>query len=253
MSRVLALHGFTGAPESFAELAALLPSGTLLCPALAGHGPAPDTTTQDFAAEVERLAGWLRARTNDRVVVLGYSLGARVALGLCVAHPELFSAALLVGVNPGLGTDAERRERIAWETHLVERLEAEGLAAFLTEWERLPLFASQDALSPERRFAQRRIREGHQATGLAHALRALGTGRMPDLTPQLGSIPFPVTLMVGEQDAQFRALAERTLPALREGHLALVPGGGHNPLLEAPAALANELTRLVTPRSHALP
>ncbi len=246
MSHVLALHGFTGAPESFAELAALLPSGALLCPALSGHGLAPNTASQDFAAEVERLAAWLRARSSERVVVLGYSLGARVALGLCVSHPELFSAALLIGVNPGLGTDAERRERIAWETHLIELLETEGLTAFLTEWESLPLFASQSALSPERRSAQRRIRESHLAAGLAHALRALGTGRMPDLSPQLGSISFPVTLMVGEQDAKFRALAERTLPALREGHLAVVPGAGHNPLLEAPAAVAAELTRLVT-------
>jgi 2-succinyl-6-hydroxy-2,4-cyclohexadiene-1-carboxylate synthase len=253
MSSVLALHGFTGAPESFAELAALVPTVTFLCPALAGHGPEPDTTSHDFAAEVERLATWLRTRSSERVVVLGYSLGARVALGLCGAHPELFSAAVLVGVNPGLGTEAERRERIAWETRLIDLLESEGLTAFLTEWERLPLFASQSALSPERRSAQRRIRESHHATGLAHSLRALGTGHMPDLAPQLGSIPFPVTLVVGEQDAKFRALAERTLPALREAHLAVVPGAGHNPLVEAPEALAAELTRALAPRSHVLP
>jgi 2-succinyl-6-hydroxy-2,4-cyclohexadiene-1-carboxylate synthase len=251
MSHVLALHGFTGAPESFAELATLAPSVTFLCPVLSGHGREPDLTTQDFATEVQRLAAWLRARASERVVVLGYSLGARVALGLCVAHPELFLEAVLVGVNPGLGTEAERQERIGWETRLIDLLETDGLAAFLSEWEQLPLFASQNALSPERRSVQRRIRESHEAAGLAHALRALGTGRMPDLTPLLGALPFPVTLVAGEHDAKFRALAERMLPALRDGHLAVLPGAGHNPLLEAPGALATELMRAVS-RSHAL-
>ncbi len=239
---VLALHGFTGAPESFEELASLVPSVPLLRPALSGHGPHPDTSARDFDAEVQRLATWLGARAQEPVVALGYSLGARVALGLCLAHPETFSSAVLVGVNPGI-PQAGLSERVAWEEGWVTLLEEHGIQAFLEQWERLPLFSTQRTLDGERRDTQRRIRQRHQASGLAHALRALGTGRMPDLTGQLERLELPVTLIVGEHDEKFIALAELALARLPRGRLVVAPGCGHNVLLESPHTVAAELAR----------
>ena len=45
--------------------------------------------------------------------------------------------------------------------------------------------------------------------GLARALRGLGTGALPSLWERLGELTMPVTLIVGERDAKFRAIAER--------------------------------------------
>jgi 2-succinyl-6-hydroxy-2,4-cyclohexadiene-1-carboxylate synthase len=239
MIRVLALHGFTGAPESFAGLSTASRRLELLCPALCGHGPSPALDAHDFSGELARLAAWVRARSNEPLPVLGYSLGARVALGLCLTYPELFSRAVLIGVHPGIADDQERSERVRWEESLIRLLETQGLEAFLSEWERLPLFDSQARLSLEAREAQRRVRRSHDAAGLGHALRVLGTGQMPDYFPQLGRLSLPVSLIVGENDHKFRSLAERALTRLPRGKLTVLPGSGHNPLLETPASLVH--------------
>ena len=83
------------------------------------------------------------------------------------------------------------------------------MSAFLSEWESLPLLASQASLPETAREAQRRVRSSHDASGLAHALRALGTGRMPNYFPKLGELKLPVLLVVGEKDPKFTAIAEQ--------------------------------------------
>ena len=56
---------------------------------------------------------------------------------------------------------------------------------------------------------------------------------MPPLWDRLGELTMPVTLVVGERDAKFRAIAERM-----GAPVVVVPGAGHAVHLEAPAAVA---------------
>ena len=62
-----------------------------------------------------------------------------------------------------------------------------------------------------RRSPPPRTRTGCGARAAEHAaqLRGLGTGVMPPLWERLGELAMPVTLVVGERDAKFRAIAER--------------------------------------------
>lgn len=229
---VLALHGFAGGPESFAELRS--DSSPWLCPSLAGHGPEPDTSTTDFVAEVDRIAAWVRTQVSGPVRLLGYSMGARVALGLCARHPMLLADAVLVSLHPGLRELQHRRERQLWEGRWVHLLETEGLSAFLRHWEALPLFATQRALEPARLERQQRVRRSHGAEGLARALRVLGTGVMPDLWPALRQVQLPVRLVVGELDTKFVEVARRAVELLPQGHIDVIAGVGHNVLIERP-------------------
>ena len=52
-----------------------------------------------------------------------------------------------------------------------------------------------------------------------------------------------MTLIVGERDAKFRAIAERMAAALPDAALHVVPGAGHAVQLEAPEAVAALLAR----------
>jgi pimeloyl-ACP methyl ester carboxylesterase len=87
-------------------------------------------------------------------------------------------------------------------------------------------------------------RRSHEPRGLAHAMRALSLARMPDLRPALARPGLPrITFMAGLRDEKFAALAAETaavLPAGRARSL-IVPGAGHNLLLERPAEVAIEL------------
>lgn len=241
-SPVLALHGFAGGPESFEDVRVGSGAVRWLCPRLTGHGPEPDASTSDFVAEVDRIAAWVKDRVQEPVRVLGYSMGARVGLGLCTRHPMLVKEACLIGMHPGLRELQARRERQLWEGRWVHMLETQGLLPFLEEWQALPLFATQKAVDPTRLDRQTRTRRSHRAEGLARAFRVLGTGTMPDLWPALRQIQLPVQLVVGELDTKFREVAERTRELLPQGRLEVVSGAGHNVLLERPDVIRRLLT-----------
>lgn len=234
----LFLHGFTGSPASFDEIAARLPSSArILRPYLSGHGP-EGRTVAGFDAEVDRLARFVRAEAASDLHVLGYSLGARLALGLALRAPELVRRLTLVGASAGIEDEAERHARAAADDALAALLMSEGLEAFAQRWEAQPLFASQAALPEAVRARRQRERRSHDPDALAAALAALSKGRMPPLWSRLPSVTVPVALVVGEHDPKFRAEAERMAARLPHARVHVVASAGHDVGLERPAELA---------------
>ena len=241
MKRLVCLHGFTGAPESWdAVLAELPPDVETLCPGIVGHDPDIPRTGSHFEDEVDRLAATL-ASTDGPYHLAGYSLGARLALGLLVCHRQLFCSATLIGVHPGLGSERERQERAIADDELAHRLERDGVERFVDFWQSLPLFNSQSTLPPEVLHAQRQRRLDHASEGLAYALRALSLGRMPDYRSRLPKLDVPVLLMAGAEDLKFSRLAEAMSVLLPSSTFETVPAAGHNLLLEAPPEVAASL------------
>lgn len=243
MATWLCLHGFTGTPECFRALVRADDRDTFLAPALTGHGAPAAAWQTSFEAEVGRLERWLSERSRGPSYLLGYSLGARLGLGLLLSHPERFAGAVLVGANPGLRSASERLERKHADEQYRKILLHRGLAAFVDEWQRLPLFETQSALDRATLAEQRRRRLTHTAEGLAHALSVLGLGEMPDYWPELAKLDLPVTLVVGAEDAKFRRLGEAMLQLLPRARLELAPRAGHNVVLESPEWLAELMRR----------
>ncbi|HVW26600.1 MAG TPA: 2-succinyl-6-hydroxy-2,4-cyclohexadiene-1-carboxylate synthase [Polyangiaceae bacterium] len=242
---VALLHGFTGSPSSFQELAAVLePRGVrVAAPPLLGHG-ADDSGVRDFEGEVERLARGLAAR--DRPMhLLGYSLGGRVAIGLLCRHPELFSSATLVSTQPGLSLAQARLERRVADEAWCDLLLSQGIAAFVQAWENLPLFATQANLSDDVLARQRAERLAHDAGGLVRSLKICGLGEMPSYWQELAAVRIPTTIVAGERDAKFVVIAQQMREKIRGASLVVVPGAGHNLVLERPAALAGIVMRTV--------
>ena len=229
----------------------------VICPVLLGHdGRDPDLAAEaapDFQTALDRLAAELRAAHLGPLHLCGYSLGARVALGLLVRHPELFSRATLIAVHPGLTDAEERRERAAADERWAELLESQGLAEFLKKWAQQPLFNTQAALPAAVLAAQDAVRRRHSEKGLALALRVLGLAQMPDYTAALPTLHLPVRLVVGAHDAKFLALAERAAALLPQAAVLPVPGVGHNVLLEAPDAVCAALAAPPPPAPAGLP
>ena len=64
---------------------------------------------------------------------------------------------------------------------------------------------------------------------------------MPPLWQRLGELTMPVTAIVGERDAKFRAIAERMAERLPDARVVVVPGAGHAAHLEQPEAVAYQL------------
>ena len=246
---VALLHGFTGCPESWDPVTALLPDDLeVLRPTLRGHDPARiDEEGIGFEDEVDRLAHWLTERAEPPMHLAGYSMGGRLALGLLVRHRRLFDSATLIGVHPGIADPEERRRRRASDEALARRLESRGVEDFVDRWQELPLFATQRRLPAAVRERQRTLRLRHRPSGLALALRTVGAAAMPDYRPYLPRLDLPIRLLAGASDDKFRRIARAMARSLPQGSVEIVPGAGHNLILEAPRAVAAAILRAIAP------
>ncbi len=194
---------------------------------------------------MEGAAGWDEA--IDRVselppdaIVVGYSLGARVALGLLAR--DRIAAAILISVHPGLEDDAARADRRAADAAWSARLRTG--ADFLDAWEAQPIFATAARADAAARAARRAARAALDPHALADVMDALGLAAMPSLRAALLARADRARLVVGADDAKFTALAAALAAAAPPLGPTVIPGSGHDPTLEQPAALAAALDDL---------
>lgn len=239
---LLLLHGFTGSTITWSALReALHDRFELIIVDLPGHGrsSAPsDATRYALGRTANDLAHVLDALDVARTAVLGYSMGARTALQLALAHPERVSALILESASPGIGDPAERAARVAADEALAASIERDGIEAFVDRWEKLPLWASQGALRPVARARLRAERLAQRPEGLANSLRGAGAGVARPVTDRLGAITVPVLLVAGALDAKYVALGEMMRERLPDARLEVVADAGHAVHLERPETFA---------------
>ncbi len=239
------LHGFTGSAETWTPfLPALTRQSRVIAVDLLGHGrsDAPDDP-QRYRMEccVEGLLALLDDLGVAQIDVLGYSMGGRVALHLATAAPERVRALVLESASPGIEDPHERQARAAADAALAERLEREGLEAFVTYWEQQPLFATQARLPEAARAYLRAQRLRQRPLGLANSLRGMGAGRQEPLWDRLGELRMPALIITGALDEKYCAIGRRMAACMPCARLEIVPDAGHAVHLEQPEAF----TRLV--------
>jgi 2-succinyl-6-hydroxy-2,4-cyclohexadiene-1-carboxylate synthase len=231
---LLLLHGFTGSRASWNHLLPRLEADRqIITIDLPGHGDtsAPETPAR---AHFQRVATDLAALFPAPLDVLGYSMGGRLALAFALEHPQHVRRLVLESASPGLADPEERRARQLADEALARRIEENGMAAFVYDWENLPLFASQARLPAAVRANLRQRRLANHPAGLAVSLRGMGTGAQPDLWPRLTDLHCPVLLVVGALDAKFATINRQMQAAIPGSALCIIPDAGHTPNLENP-------------------
>jgi 2-succinyl-6-hydroxy-2,4-cyclohexadiene-1-carboxylate synthase len=184
---------------------------------------------------LEAVIGDLAGLAPARFELAGYSMGGRIALHVAFALPERVQRLVLIGASPGIPDAGARRERRRADERLAGELERLTFEQFAGRWARTPVLAGAPA-DVARRAHTDRLR--NTPAGLARALRGLGTGALPSLWARLPELRIPVTLIVGERDEKFRAIAAAMAAELPSAEVATVPGAGHAVHLEAPGAVA---------------
>jgi len=230
------LHGFTGSGANWAEHAARLRAAGLrvLCPDLPGHGNNLPAASNDYTIEsaAAQLADLLEREDCAAVHLLGYSMGGRLALYFALHCPEKVRSLILESASPGLATAEERAARQTSDEALADRIERQGIPAFVEFWESLPLWKSQERLPVATRQWLHEQRLRNDPTGLARSLRQMGTGVQPSLWEQLGELTMPVLLLAGAEDAKFVEIARQMASRIPQAQLAIIPAAGHTVHLE---------------------
>jgi 2-succinyl-6-hydroxy-2,4-cyclohexadiene-1-carboxylate synthase len=234
---LLLLHGFTGRGTSWvSHTAAFARSFRVVTVDLPGHGrsgvAAPSRMTVERTAD--DLATILARHHAVPASVLGYSLGARIALRLAVAHPDAVDRLVLESPSAGILDAGERAARRTADESLADRIEHDGIGDFVTAWEGNPIFATHAALAPALVARQRAIRLASDPAGLAASLRGAGQGAMEPLHDRLGEVTAPTLVIGGALDDRGRPRAEEVAAGIPGARLAILDGVGHTPHLEAP-------------------
>ncbi len=185
--RIVALHGFLGLPSDWSIL--------------------------DGSFDYEAVDLW---RTSDlplsqnRPVLLGYSMGGRLAMKFALEHPERWSGAVLVSAHPGLseGHDARLASDLEWARKFREM-----------PWEELMHEWNSQAVLRGR--ALPRLESDFNRERLARALDEWSLGRQPNLRADLERLPIPALYVTGADDKKFTSLMKGL-----EQHV-VVEGAGH--------------------------
>lgn len=217
----------------------LLPVGLryLRCD-MRGHGLSDAGGAHGVADLADDAAALIEAAGGGRCVFVGLSVGGLVGQELARRRPDLLRALALISTAARIGTAEVWDERIA-------AVEAGGCAAIaegaMERWFS-PAFRATPALAPWRNMLERTPGEAWAAT--ARAIRDA------DLTADGPLIAVPTLAVAGELDGSTPpAVVEAMARAIPGAAFHVVPGVGHLPCVEAPAALAALLGPFL--RAHA--
>jgi 2-succinyl-6-hydroxy-2,4-cyclohexadiene-1-carboxylate synthase len=201
---------------------------------LPGHGQTIVQEDSDYQMPnvAQALINLLIELNIKQCILVGYSMGGRIALYLAIHFPQYFSGVILESASPGLASQLERDRRIAKDLKLAEQLESLDFADFIQQWYGNPLFASL-VKHPNypKAIARRLCNDPHQ---LAKSLRSIGLGSQPSLWKSLPEIQLPLLLIVGELDAKFIRINQMMANSCPQASLYKIDSTGHNVHFEAP-------------------
>ena len=215
--------------EPFAKACGL----ELETPDLIGHGrfQCADPTQYSLDAQLEY---WIE-RIARGSILIGYSMGGRLALQLACRYPQHLRGLVLIGATPGISDSKERVKRQRWDHSQAERIRKLGVEGFYNEWQQLPIIATQQRIESNIRHQMKASRVAQSIEGLSNSMIHFGTGTMPDCWDELPDFTVPTLLMVGEEDGKYRGLARRMMARLPDGlvEYSVIPSAGHCAHLEA--------------------
>jgi 2-succinyl-6-hydroxy-2,4-cyclohexadiene-1-carboxylate synthase len=219
------LHGFTQTGRLWGPFGdALSTTHTLVAVDLPGHAGS-DEVRADLPTSASLVADAVRDAVGTAPCdLLGYSLGARLALHVVTGTAMPVGRVVLIGGTGGIEDPAARAGRRQSDEALADELETSGdVDAFIARWLRGPLFARLTAMAAADDTERRR----NSAVGLASSLRLCGTGAQQPLWERLPALAQPLLALAGSDDTRFATHALRLARLAPHASATLVPGGGH--------------------------
>ena len=235
------LHGFMGNCDDFMSAIEYLPDYCCLVVDLPGHGrtEVAEDNNYQMPQVAQALIKLLNQLKIEQCILVGYSMGGRIALYLACYFPEYFRGVVLESASPGLPTLSERKRRIAKDLQLARRLTSEDFHDFLQDWYLNPLFDSFREHSCYDSAIERRL--NNDPCKLAKSLLQMGLGKQPNLTVKIRRLKLPLLLIVGELDLKFIETNRQIARSCSSATLSIVDRSGHNVHLEEPVKFSQLL------------
>ncbi|KAL2234920.1 UNVERIFIED_CONTAM: Protein PHYLLO, chloroplastic [Sesamum indicum] len=224
-STVVFLHGFLGAGRDWTPIMKAM-SGSTRCIAidLPGHGGSKlqyqgndvsDRPNLSIDVVVDILCKVLNNLTPGKVILVGYSMGARIALYTALKRSDKVERAVIISGSPGLIDNDARATRKAKDDFRASILVSNGLEFFIQTWYAEVLWARS-------------------------------------LWEDLKTCKVPLQLIVGEKDAKFKAIARDMHTRINHENgssdsppVVEIPNAGHAVHLENPLAVITAIRQFM--------
>jgi pimeloyl-[acyl-carrier protein] methyl ester esterase len=229
---LLLLHGWGMHGGVWQEVAEPLANAFRVCAVdLPGHGYSVDHGSGGARFTLDAVTDALSASFQERVSVLGWSLGGIIAQHWALRHPDQVARLILVASTPCFARRAD------WDHGMPQ----ETLGQFAADFE-------HDFMATLRRFLALQVRgaEGERETLAALRARLFSRGepdpaalrqglailRDADLRGNLGRLAQPALVIGGDRDRLTPPQASRYLAqAMPNAHLVEIAGAAHAPFL----------------------
>lgn len=245
--RLFFLHGIFGQGKNFGNVAKLLSEQmTSVLLDLPNHGRSPWTDRFDYDLFADLVADELEARgaSSEPVVLVGHSMGGKIAMRLALRHPGLISHLMVEDMSPVARTGSDDFQ------HLVDSLCSLDLASITNRKQADEQLAGLVADPGVRGFLLQNLHRDTASGGwrwlpnlglLRHSITQL-TG-WPPIT---GSWDRPVLWLRGANSDHVQPVDEPVMRSYfpRE-RLETIPGAGHWIHADQPRAVAHAIAEFV--------
>lgn len=211
---ITALHGFLGRPSDFDHLGLQ----NIYAPDLFLTGP----------DRIDRWAKRFNRTSPKNSVLLGYSMGGRLALHCLLDAPTRYRAAIILAAHPGLSCPHNRSIRRDEDRNWALKFLQEPWAKLMDDWN------DQGVLNGCRRVA--RHEHHYQRRALASCLRHFSLGEQADMSPAISRLELPILWMMPENES----IRIKNVALLNpSSEIVLLKRANHRFLFEQPKEVSN--------------
>lgn len=247
---IIFLHGFTGSVNDWDFVTGQLSENfSPIIIDLIGHGKSDSPNRVDLYEskfQIELLKYVLDYLRIKKVILVGYSMGGRLALSFTNKYQELVEGLVLESTSFGLENENERLERVKSDEKLAEQIENSNVKDFINNWIKAPLFDSFRNVGIEKINTLKNNKiKNNNLVGLKNSLLGFSTGKMRNFFLNINNLQVKTLLIVGELDKKFVEINKKANSILTNSELAIIKKSGHNVHFEKPKEFLKFLNRFL--------
>lgn len=243
------IHGFLGRPSDWTSVRSLLPMNEKIRyftpdyfkdPLLGPHISFANWS-KNFTALVEK-----NTRPGDRNVIIGYSLGGRLALHALEEKPSLWHKVMILSTNPGFddllpGLDPAselRRGRWMTDTYWADEFLTKPWDMVIRNWNNQPVFGGGEN-EPVRN------EKDYSRESLSLALTQWSLAQQKNMRPLIAAHIDKVICLVGAKDEKYMEQAEALKEQIPNLNKIVIESSSHRIPFENPRHLSRAIIQLI--------
>lgn len=177
---------------------------------------------------------WIQIQKSEQNLLMGYSLGGRLALHALIDRPLLWQAAIIVSAHAGLTDPKAKEERQKLDAMWAEMFCNEPWPRLMEAWDSRGVFAGDSY-----RFC--RLEDTYQRQKLADLLKEGSLGRQDDLRPRIAELQIPILWITGSEDARFCEVAQTMRFSHPHSRRIVISEAGHRVPWSQPKVFADQV------------